>query len=165
MMSRRVIDEFLELYPWNSTEIQLDLEDNIIKTVSDVVATKIIFSEVGRRFYDYLRGRYDEMTTPTKENRMPDPDKDPKAVTEWIKKELDPKGMLQFFFTVSLPEITARLIYNDLSDESVHQEIVETSTKLLTDNTEFSKKIWSKFIEIPNSKAILEKYGINKNLE
>lgn len=167
MIPRKVICEFFGMYPWNSAEIQLDLDDDLIEAAFEKVASELIFTETGRRFYDYLRGRHDAAVIPTKDNRMPDPDKDPEAVTEWVKSEFDPKDLIQFFFTTSLPGITAQLIYDDLSEnteEEVSQEVIDASVKLLTDNTEFSKKVMSEFQELPGSEAILEKYKI-ENLE
>jgi hypothetical protein len=97
---------------------------------------------------------------------MPDPDKNPDEVTEWIKSEFEPKDLLQFFVTVSLPEITANLIYDDLlGEEEVSQEIIDTSMKLLTDETEFSRKVLKEFSNLPDSEIILEKYYKIKNLE
>ena len=60
-----------------------------------------------------------------------------------------------------------QLIYDDLSgntEEEISQEIIDTSVKLLTDNTEFSRKVMTEFLELPESEAILEKYKI-ENLE
>ena len=168
MIPRKVICEFFELYPWNSSDIQLDLDDDLIEAAFDKVASELIFTDTGRRFYDYLRGRHDAVIDLTEDNRMPNPDKDPEAVTEWIKSEFEPKDLLQFFFTVSLPGITAQLIYDDLSgnsEEEVSQEIIDTSVKLLTDNTEFSRKVLDEFLDFPDSESLLEKYKINKNLE
>ena len=167
MIPRKVICEFFGMYPWNSSELQLDLDDDLIQAASEKVATEMIFTETGRRFYDYLRGRHDAVTIPTEDNRMPDPDKDPAGVTEWVKSEFDPKDLIQFFFTESLPGITAQLIYDDLSgntEEEVSQEIIDTSVKLLTDNTEFSRKVMAEFLGLPDSETILEKYKI-ENLE
>ena len=84
------------MYPWNSSELQLDLDDDLIQAAFEKVATEMIFTETGRRFYDYLRGRHDAVTIPTEDNRMPDPDKDPGAVTEWVKSEFEPKDLIQF---------------------------------------------------------------------
>jgi len=165
MIPRKVICEFFGMYPWNSSEIQLDLDDDLLQAAFEKVASDLIFTETGRRFYDYLRGRHDAVTIPTEDNRMPDPDKDPEAVTEWVRSEFDPKDLIQFFFTTSLPEITAQMIYDDLiGEEEVSQEIIEASVKLLIDDTEFSRKVMAKFLELPDSEAILEKYKI-KNLE
>ena len=35
MIPRKVICEFFELYPWNSSEIQLDLDDDLIEAAFD----------------------------------------------------------------------------------------------------------------------------------
>ena len=166
MIQRKIICEFFRLYPWNSTEIQLDLEDDIIDAAFDKVATELIFTDTGRQFYDYLRGRHDALTPPTEDNCMPDPDKDPEAVTEWIRSEFEPKDLLQFFFTISLPGLMANLIYDDLSkDEEIPKDVLEASLNLLMDKTEFGQKVLDEFLELPGSEDILEKYIKNKNLE
>jgi hypothetical protein len=166
MIPRKIICEFFELYPWNSTEIQLDFDDDFIQAAFDKVAEDLIFDEIGRRFYDYLRGHYDATVPLSESNRMPNPDKDPEAVTKWIKKEFEPKDLLQFFFVISLPGITAQLIYDTLSgkpeEEKILQEVTDIAKELLTSDTEFSKKVQEEFYEFPESDEIFEKI---KNLE
>lgn len=166
MIPRKTICEFLRLYPWNSIDLKLDLEQELVEAIAEKVATETIFTDIGLRFYDYLRGRFDATEPVTEENRMPNPGTEPDKVTDWVRAEFDPKDLIQLFLSVNLPEITSNLIIDDLlapqDDPEVTEETRRASLKLLESDTEFGLKLWEAFTEDPRSDEVIEKYSIKR---
>ena len=172
MIQREVICSFLGLYPWNSTTIDVDLEEDVVEAIAEKVATETVFTPEGRRFYDYCRGRHDEGVGELLEGLvLPDPETEPEKVTEWIRESFTPADLLQLFFTFKAPSLLADMFYEDILEyiDGVKEFDEDRVSELLWSieldpNSKTSRKVYEEITKKPRYQEILE-WGHNKKKE
>ena len=160
--NREVVLSFLGLYPENSTNIDLDIPPEIVKDAAEKVATETIFTEDGKRFYDYIRGRHDETLgdKPILPRITP---KNHEEISKFIRESFEDEDLLQLYFTFHIHSWIAELYYNELLDildgkksESTGK-LMEVYELLFDQNRpDFSQEVYEGLLEMPRFEEIFQ---------